>query len=97
METLIIFDRGLDKITPLLSQLLYQGMLDYEGIDGCLFEFNKKLYAFTSVKEVGDEFMGDQIFEMIKSLNIKDAKAKMREQLKEIDKFREDFKEVIVV
>ena len=44
IESLMIFDRSLDLFTPMLTQLVYEGLVDeFFNIDGNLLKVEKKI------------------------------------------------------
>ncbi|CAK85174.1 unnamed protein product (macronuclear) [Paramecium tetraurelia] len=46
VESLIIYDRSIDLITPMLTQLVYEGLVDEQfGINGNLVSLQKKIFG----------------------------------------------------
>ncbi|CAD8053048.1 unnamed protein product [Paramecium sonneborni] len=46
VESLIIYDRSVDLITPMLTQLVYEGLIDEQfGINGNLISLQKKVFG----------------------------------------------------
>ena len=94
IESLIIIDRGIDRITPFLSQVLYQGLLDdYMSIRGNIFELDGVTMQLCSERDPLDKRHGDQIFGMIRSLPISGVRNQIQQQVAEIKNFKNAFEE----
>jgi hypothetical protein len=96
----IIIDRSIDYLTPLLRQTVYEGVADETyGIKGGILKMASSKFDDGSAKEKKNESAykfiklnseKDYIYEQIKGLSLFGAKAILKDKGAEFDQFREE-------
>lgn len=89
IDAVIILDRTVDMLTPFLTQMSYQGIID-EFLD---IEINKIMIDRSIIFPTGNDgpnerqikpfYLADPVFETIKDLNISSVGKSLREKLME--------------
>ena len=99
INTLILLDRNVDLVSPLLTQLTYEGLIDeiLGGITNTLFTTDCCPDSKMSKKKVPLN-SSDTVFERVRHLNQQRVAAKLQEKAREVDekvKERDELKQSI--
>jgi len=99
INTLILIDRNIDLVTPMLTQLTYEGLLDeiLGGISNSLFGTDCDPESKTKKKKVLLNSI-DTVFDRVRHLNQQHVAARLQEKAREVDekmREREDLKQSI--
>nr|CAG4713614.1 unnamed protein product [Naegleria fowleri] len=99
INTLILIDRGIDLITPMLTQLTYEGLIDeiLGGISNSLFLTDCSPESRGTPKKVLLNSY-DTVFDRVRHLNQQHVASRLQEKAREIDekmKEREELKQSI--
>lgn len=100
IESVIILDRSIDFLTPLLKQTVYEGIADQiYGIKGGIIKIPSSKFddntnrdrrnenAYKSIRLNSEK---DYIYELIKGLSLSGGRANLKVKGKEFDQFQED-------
>ncbi|EGR30804.1 vacuolar sorting protein, putative [Ichthyophthirius multifiliis] len=92
IETLILLDRNIDLVTPLCSQLIYEGLLDdFYEVQGNILKVDSKILTGQSGKpqliRISSE--NNQIYENIRSKQITQARQYLSSQAQEIQRMKQ--------
>ncbi|KAL9650605.1 hypothetical protein ABK040_006406 [Willaertia magna] len=95
INTLILLDRNIDLITPMLTQLTYEGLIDevLGGIKNSLFETDKAPEAKGAKKKVLLN-SSDRVFDRVRHLNQQHVAIGLQEKAKEIDEKMKEKEEI---